>query len=65
MPWLCPHQTNFRGRVFMTHATKAVYRLLLSDFIKVSKGAAEDMLFNEQDIQASMERIEVRAGCGW
>ena len=28
-------QTTFKGRVFMTHATKAIYRWLLSDYIKV------------------------------
>ena len=30
-------KTTFRGRVFMTYATKAIYKLLLSDFVKVSK----------------------------
>ena len=28
-------QTTFHGRVFMTHATKAIYRWMLSDYIKV------------------------------
>ena len=27
--------TQFRGRVFMTHATKAIYRWNLSDYVKV------------------------------
>ncbi|PIA64257.1 hypothetical protein AQUCO_00100026v1 [Aquilegia coerulea] len=52
-------KTTFKGRVFMTHATKAIYRLLLSDYIKVSKVSVEDMLFDEQDIIRSMDRIEV------
>ncbi|KAG9445437.1 hypothetical protein H6P81_016777 [Aristolochia fimbriata] len=52
-------KTTFRGRVFMTHATKAIYRLLLSDYVKVSKVSVEDMLFDEQDILRSMEKIEV------
>jgi len=26
---------NIQGRVFMTHVTKAIYRWVLSDFIKV------------------------------
>jgi len=30
-------QTSFKGRVFMTHATKAIYHMMLSDFIRVSK----------------------------
>ncbi|CAI5473589.1 unnamed protein product, partial [Closterium sp. Yama58-4] len=58
-PHLVLLQTNFQGRVFMTHATKAVYRLLLSDFVRVSKVAVDDALFTEQDIQQSMEKIEV------
>ncbi|XP_078442085.1 cleavage and polyadenylation specificity factor 73-I [Wolffia australiana] len=52
-------KTTFRGRVFMTHATKAIYRLLLSDYVKVSKVSVEDMLYDEQDIIRSMDKIEV------
>ncbi|KAE8719375.1 Cleavage and polyadenylation specificity factor subunit 3-I [Hibiscus syriacus] len=52
-------KTTFRGRVFMTHATKAVYKLLLTDYVKVSKVSVEDMLFDEQDINRSMDKIEV------
>ncbi|KAL9691629.1 hypothetical protein QQ045_012054 [Rhodiola kirilowii] len=52
-------KTPFKGRVFMTHATKAIYKLLLSDYVKVSKVSTEDMLFNEQDILHSMDKIEV------
>lgn len=52
-------KTTFKGRVFMTHATKAIYRLLLSDYVKVSKVSVEDMLYDEQDIIRSMEKIEV------
>lgn len=35
LPYVMQH-TNFRGRVFMTHATKAIYRWLLSDFVRVT-----------------------------
>ncbi|XP_047334513.1 cleavage and polyadenylation specificity factor subunit 3-I-like [Impatiens glandulifera] len=52
-------KTTFKGRVFMTHATKAIYKLLLTDYVKVSKVSVEDMLFDEQDILRSMDRIEV------
>ncbi|KAI3950699.1 hypothetical protein MKX01_030279 [Papaver californicum] len=52
-------KTTFKGRVYMTHATKAIYRLLLSDYVKVSKVSVEDMLFDEQDIIKSMDKIEV------
>lgn len=47
----------------MTHATKAIYKLLLTDYVKVSKVSVEDMLFDEQDINRSMDKIEVSSSC--
>ncbi|RVX04583.1 Cleavage and polyadenylation specificity factor subunit 3-I [Vitis vinifera] len=52
-------KTTFKGRVFMTHAMKAIYKLLLSDYVKVSKVSVEDMLYDEQDILRSTDKIEV------
>ncbi|XP_031566314.1 cleavage and polyadenylation specificity factor subunit 3-like [Actinia tenebrosa] len=57
LPWLL-EKTTFKGRVFMTHATKAIYRWLLSDYVKVSNIAAEDMLYTESDLEKSMDKIE-------
>ncbi|PAA49978.1 hypothetical protein BOX15_Mlig005746g1 [Macrostomum lignano] len=57
LPYLLS-KTPFRGRVFMTHATKAIYRWLLCDFVKVSNNSSEAALYADQDIQSSMERIE-------
>lgn len=34
LPWFL-EKTTFQGRCFMTHATKAIYRWLLSDYVKV------------------------------
>ena len=31
------NRTNFKGRVFMTHATKAIFHMLMSDFVRLSK----------------------------
>lgn len=44
----------------MTHPTKAIYKWLLSDFVRVSTSNQddEDMLYNEQDLALSYERIE-------
>lgn len=42
----------------MTHATKAIYRWLLSDYIKVSNIATEAMLYTEDDLEKSMDKIE-------
>jgi cleavage and polyadenylation specificity factor subunit 3 len=58
VPFLLAH-TTFRGRVFMTHATKAIYHMLLQDFVKLNRGGAEEALFSEADLQASMEKIEL------
>jgi len=53
-------RTDFRGRIFMTHPTKAIYSMLLGDFVRLQKGAdPNDVLFNEKDLQASLDKIEV------
>ncbi|OQV20708.1 Cleavage and polyadenylation specificity factor subunit 3 [Hypsibius exemplaris] len=49
-------KTKFKGRCFMTHATKAIYRWMLADFLRVSQG--QEQLFTESDLEQSMEKIE-------
>lgn len=66
-------QTSFNGRVFMTHATKAIYRWLLSDFVRVTSitgggdegrqnGPSPDgpsaNLYTDEDLMSSFDRIE-------
>ncbi|XP_063239333.1 cleavage and polyadenylation specificity factor 73 [Bacillus rossius redtenbacheri] len=57
LPWFL-QRTSFKGRCFMTHATKAIYRWLLSDYIKVSNISTEQMLYTEADLETSMDKIE-------
>lgn len=57
LPWFL-NKTNFKGRCFMTLATKAIYKLLLSDCIRVSNVSAEEMLYTEAELNASMQRID-------
>lgn len=59
LPWFLS-KTSFKGKVYMTHATKAIYRWLLSDYIKVSNVSnnSEGSLFTEMDVDKSLERIE-------
>ncbi|KAF6198483.1 hypothetical protein GE061_008231 [Apolygus lucorum] len=57
LPWFLL-KTSFKGRCFMTHATKAIYRWLVSDYIKVSNISTEQMLYTESDLEASMDKIE-------
>ncbi|KAK7206372.1 mRNA cleavage and polyadenylation specificity factor complex endoribonuclease subunit Ysh1 [Myxozyma melibiosi] len=53
-------RTDFKGRVFMTHPTKAIYRWLLSDYVRVSAISANDAssLYTDADLSSSFERIE-------
>ena len=43
----------------MTHATKAIYKFLLSDYVKICTVSIEDILYDEQDILRSMYKVEV------
>ncbi|KAL6329843.1 hypothetical protein AAG906_037943 [Vitis piasezkii] len=58
-PSIFPGEDHIQRASFMTHAMKAIYKLLLSDYVKVSKVSVEDMLYDEQDILCSMDKIEV------
>lgn len=61
LPYLM-ERTNFnpKARVFMTQPTRAIYKALLSDFVRVSKHApGEESLYTEDDVNKTMSRIEV------
>ncbi|KAI5793254.1 beta-lactamase-like protein [Geopyxis carbonaria] len=52
-------KTNFKGRVFMTHATKAIYKWLIQDSVRVGNvHNSPDSLYNEADHLSSYGRIE-------
>ena len=42
----------------MTHATKAIFFWLLSDYIKVSNISTDQMLYTDSDLEAAMDKIE-------
>ncbi|KDE09187.1 hypothetical protein MVLG_00509 [Microbotryum lychnidis-dioicae p1A1 Lamole] len=53
-------KTSFRegnGVVYMSHPTKAVYRFLMSDFVRVSTAGSDDKLFTEEEMLASWSTI--------
>lgn len=61
LPFLM-ERTNFNpnARVFMTQPTRAIYKALLSDFVRVSRNAPdEESLYTEDDVNRTMSRIEV------
>ena len=66
LPYVMQH-TNFKGRVFMTYPTKAIYKWLLNDFVRVttitddSNGMDENsnaFLYTDEDLNSSLDRIE-------
>jgi cleavage and polyadenylation specificity factor subunit 3 len=61
LPYLT-ERTSFQGRIFMTHPTKAVIRLLLGDYLRLLQmrnAKSEDVLYTEADLQACMDKIEL------
>ena len=51
-------KTNFQGRIFMTHATKAVMKLLLSDNIRLNARSARP-LYTDKELSACIDKCEV------
>ena len=58
LPYLLAH-TEFKGEIYMTHPTKAIYKLVISDYVKVSNTAIREMLYDEKDLLYSMERVKL------
>ena len=56
VPYLT-EKTNFKGRVFMTHPTKAIFKILQHDAVKV--GHDEGRLFDEKDMLSSLDKVEL------
>lgn len=52
-------RTNFKGRLIMTHPTKAIFHTLLQDFVRMAAGSADEALYGEADLEAAMARAEV------
>jgi cleavage and polyadenylation specificity factor subunit 3 len=51
-------RTDFKGRIFMTHPTKPICKLLWQDFARVSRIAAEENIYSRADIDQAMTVIE-------
>lgn len=61
LPFLM-ERTNFnpKARVIMTQPTRAIYKAILSDFVRVSRNSpGEPSLYTEEDVNKTMSRIEV------
>lgn len=51
LPYLT-EKTGFKGRVFCTHPTKAVMRMLLADYIRLVNVHTEDILYDEKVLRS-------------
>ena len=56
VPYFTEH-TSFKGRVFMTHPTKAVYKILMHDAVKMA--GEDERLWDEQELLISLDKIEL------
>ena len=57
VPWFLT-QTNFKGPCYMTHATKAISKTLLLDYVGVSsRGSEEPNLFTRADVSNCQSMI--------
>jgi len=65
-------RTGFKGRIFMTHPTKAVMRLLLGDYMRLmemnaarnaaankSNTSENDVLFTADELKRCLEKVEL------
>ncbi|RHY26838.1 hypothetical protein DYB32_007753, partial [Aphanomyces invadans] len=57
-----PHfteKTGFKGRIFMTHPTKAVMQMMLRDFLRVSNISVEDQIYDDKDLERCVAKVEI------
>lgn len=52
-------RTNFKGRVLMTHPTKAIGHTLLKDFVKLNSKGSGGAIYGDKDVELMGERAEV------
>lgn len=50
-------RSGFKGKIYMTHPTRAIFRWLLNDYVRVSNVAAENDLFTEKELAQCYEKI--------
>lgn len=59
LPYFTEKLVGFRGKIFATHSTAAVMRILLGDYVRVSNIQTESQLYNEEDINRCLSKIEL------
>lgn len=62
LPYLT-EKTGFKGRIFCTHPTKAVMRMLLADYIRLVNVHTEDILYDEKVRRPVVVSIRIYDSC--
>lgn len=50
-------RSGFRGKVYMTHPTRAIFRWLLNDYVRISNASSENDLFSEKELAQCYDKI--------
>ncbi|OAG31342.1 cleavage and polyadenylation specificity factor subunit 3 [Nematocida displodere] len=50
-------RSTFKGKIFMTHPTRAIFRWLLNDYVRVSNASSENDLFTEKELAQCYDKI--------
>lgn len=50
-------KTDFKGKIYMTHPTKAILKWLLNDYIRVINSASDQDFYTEQDLENCYNKI--------
>jgi hypothetical protein len=58
IPYFTERLVGFRGRMFATHSTVDVMKIMLSDFIRVTNMDGQDSLYSEDDLNRCLAKIE-------
>lgn len=56
LPFLT-EKTDFKGKVFMTHPTKAILKWLLNDYIRIINASSDTDFYSEKDLQNCYDKI--------
>ena len=56
LPFLT-EKTDFKGKVYMTHPTKAILKWLLNDYIRVINSSSDEDFYTEKDLENCYNKI--------
>lgn len=58
LPYFTERLSGFRGRIFATHSTVEVMKIMLSDYIRVTNNDGQESLYTEEDLHNCVDKIQ-------